>query len=492
MTDNILIIIAFIVYLSLMMLIGIYYYRRTRNMADYILGNRKLGAWVTSLSAEASDMSGWMLMGLPGFAYLAGLNAGWIALGLALGTYFNWKFVAERLRKYTELANNSLTIPDFLQNRYQDRSNLLRVIPAVFILIFFIIYTSSGFVAGGKLFETIFGIPYEAAVLLGAFVVVFYTLAGGFLAVSMTDFIQGVMMFFAILLVPFAGMMLLGGPVTSLESLYLVEPTFFNPFIKPDGSMLGFIEFLSLMGWGLGYFGQPHILVRFMAIRSSKELTSAMHIAMTWVVISLSAAVLVGLVGHIFLVPALSGSDSETVFLRMTHDIFSPFAAGLILSAVLAAIMSTASAQLLVAASAFAQDFYRSIFRSTAEQKELLWVSRISVLCIAGFAITIAMNPSSLILDMVAYAWAGFGATFGPALLMSLFWRRATRNGVLAGIIVGGITVLIWKQFAFFGLYELVPGFLFALLTIYIISRLDTPPAEEITSTFDAVEKSDI
>lgn len=492
LTDNILIITAFIVYLGMMMLIGIYYYRRTRNMADYILGNRKLGAWVTSLSAEASDMSGWMLMGLPGFAYVAGLNAGWIALGLALGTYLNWKFVAARLRKYTELANNSLTIPDFLQNRYHDTSNLLRIIPAIFILIFFVIYTSSGFVAGGKLFETIFGIPYESAVLLGAFVVVFYTLAGGFLAVSMTDFIQGVMMFFAILLVPFAAMALLGGPISSMQALHVVAPTFFNPFIKPDNSMIGVMEFLSLMGWGLGYFGQPHILVRFMAIRSSKELTAAMHIAMTWVIISLSAAVLVGLVGHIYLIPALSGSESETVFLRMTHDIFSPFVAGLILSAVLAAIMSTASAQLLVAASAFAQDFYRSIFRSSAKQKELLWISRFSVLAIASCAISIALNPSNLILDMVAYAWAGFGATFGPALLMSLFWRRATRNGILAGIIVGGITVLLWKQFALFGLYELIPGFLFALIAIYVGSCLDKPPADEITSTFDAVEKSNI
>ena len=292
------IVIAFIVYLGLMMLIGIYYYRRTRSMADYILGNRKLGAWVTSLSAEASDMSGWMLMGLPGFAYIAGLNAGWIALGLALGTYANWKFVAARLRKYTELANNSLTLPDFLQNRYEDKSNLLRIIPAVFILLFFIIYTSSGFVAGGKLFETIFALPYTQALFLGAFVVVFYTLAGGFLAVCWTDFIQGVMMFFAILLVPAAASYLLGGPSVTLAAIYTMEPSFFNPFQKPDGSTLGFIEFISLMGWGLGYFGQPHILVRFMAIRSSAELGRAMHIAMTWVAISLAAAVLVGMVGR--------------------------------------------------------------------------------------------------------------------------------------------------------------------------------------------------
>ena len=445
------IVIAFIVYLGLMMLIGIYYYRRTRSMADYILGNRKLGAWVTSLSAEASDMIGWMLMGLPGFAYIAGLNAGWIALGLALGTYANWKFVAARLRKYTELANNSLTLPDFLQNRYEDKSNLLRIIPAVFILLFFIIYTSSGFVAGGKLFETIFALPYTQALFLGAFVVVFYTLAGGFLAVCWTDFIQGVMMFFAILLVPAAASYLLGGPSVTLAAIYTMEPSFFNPFQK-----------------------------------------RAMHIAMTWVAISLAAAVLVGMVGRAYLTEPLFGTATETVFLVMTDSIFNPFVAGLILSAVLAAIMSTASAQLLVAASAFAQDFYRSLLHKNASQSELVWVSRLSVLAIAALSLTLAMNPESLILDMVAYAWAGFGAAFGPALLASLFWRRATRNGILAGIITGGVTVLVWKQFALFGLYEIIPGFVLALCAIYVVSLLDKEPAKSITDTFDAVGKSAI
>ena len=492
MTNNLYIILAFILYLGLMMGIGVYYYRRTRNMADYILGNRKLGAWVTSMSAEASDMSGWMLMGLPGYAYVAGLNAGWIALGLALGTFANWKFIAARLRKYTELANNSLTLPDFLQNRYQDKTNLLRIIPAIFILIFFIIYTSSGFVAGGKLFETIFGLPYATALFLGAFVVVFYTLTGGFLAVCWTDFIQGVMMFFAIVIVPAIAAWTLGGVSTTANAIYTINPTFFNPFTKPDGSMISFIEFISLMGWGLGYFGQPHILVRFMAIRSSKELTQAMHIAMTWVAISLAAAVIVGMVGKAYLTTGLTGTNTETVFLVMTDSLFSPFAAGLVLSAVLAAIMSTASSQLLVAASAFAQDFYRSLLHKDASQTELVWVSRLSVLTIAGIAIVLAMNPNSLILDMVAYAWAGFGAAFGPALLASLFWRRATRNGVLAGIIVGGVTVLVWKQFAFFGLYEIIPGFFLSLLAIYIVSKMDKEPAAEITATFDAVDKSDI
>ena len=492
MSNDIYIIAAFILYLLAMMGIGVYHYRRTHNMADYILGNRRLGAWVTSMSAEASDMSGWMLMGLPGYAYVAGLNAGWIALGLALGTLANWKFIATRLRRYTELANNSLTLPDFFRNRYHDNSNLLRIIPAIFILIFFIIYTSSGFVASGKLFETIFGLSYTYSLLLGAFVVVFYTFVGGFLAVCWTDFIQGVMMFFAILIVPTAGAIALGGITPTLDGLYAMAPSFFDPFVKPDGSTLSFTEFISLMGWGLGYFGQPHILVRFMAINSSRELGQATRIAMTWVAISLSAAVLVGMVGRAYLTEPLFGTATETVFLVMTDSIFNPFVAGLILSAVLAAIMSTASAQLLVAASAFAQDFYRSLLHKNASQSELVWVSRLSVLLIAALSLTLAMNPESLILDMVAYAWAGFGAAFGPALLASLFWRRATRNGILAGIITGGVTVLVWKQFALFGLYEIIPGFIFALCAIYIVSRLDKEPAKSITDTFDAVGKSEI
>ena len=461
-------------------------------MADYILGNRRLGPWVTSMSAEASDMSGWMLMGLPGAAYVSGLNAGWIAVGLALGTYANWKFVAKRLRKYTELANNSLTLPDFLRNRYMDHSDLLRIIPAIFILIFFIIYTSSGFVAGGKLFETIFHLPYNVSVLLGAGVVIFYTLAGGFLAVAATDFIQGVMMFFAIIIVPGMAIYALGGINDTASAINLINPNFFNPLINGDGSTITFISFISLVGWGLGYFGQPHILVRFMAIRNAKEISQATHIAMTWVVISLASAVAVGMVGHAYLTSPLDGSATETIFLVLTHELFSPFASGLIMAAVLAAIMSTASSQLLVAASAFAQDFYRAVFCKGKEAKELVWISRISVLAISAIAIALAMNPDSLILDIVAYAWAGFGAAFGPALLFSLFWRRTTRNGALAGIVVGGLTVLIWKQFALWGLYEIIPGFLFASIAIIIVSLIGKPPAKEITDRFDEVDKMKI
>ncbi|SDP17453.1 sodium/proline symporter PutP [Selenomonas ruminantium] len=492
MTDQLAIINTFILYIGLMMAIGVYYYRRTRNMSDYFLGNRKLGAWVTSMSAEASDMSGWMLMGVPGFAYLAGLNAGWIAVGIALGTWANWHFVAARLRKYTELAKNSLTVPQFLENRFEDNSGLLRTIPAVFILIFFTIYTSSGFVSSGRLFETVFGLPYQYAIFIGAGSVVFYTLVGGFLAVSRTDFIQGVMMFFAILVVPITAAMEMGGYAATVTAISNVSHSMLEPFTKPDGSTLGTIELISLLAWGIGYFGQPHILVRFMAISSSKEIKQATRIAMTWVVLSLAAAVAVGMVGRVFLSHELTGTESETVFLVMTNELFPPIVAGLILSAVLAAIMSTASAQLLVAASAFAQDFYRTLIRKEAETTELIWISRASVLIIASLAIFIGLNPSSFILDMVAYAWAGFGAAFGPALLCALFWRRTTRNGVLAGIIVGGITVLVWKQIDWLGLYEIVPGFLLSLLAVYLVSKMDKEPSASIVETFDAVGRSEI
>ena len=390
-SDNIMVVTAFAIYLVIMMSIGLYYYRKTKDMDGYILGNRKLGAWVTALSAEASDMSGWMMMGVPGAAYLSGICSGWIAVGLGLGTWANWHFVAKPLRKYTEMANNSLTLPDFLVNRYQDKSNLLRIIPAIFIIIFFVIYTSSGFVSGGKLFSSLFGFDYSAAVLLGAFVVVFYTLTGGFMAVCWTDFIQGIMMFFAIIMVPAIAVIAMGGVPETFTAIELTNPTFFSPFTNPDGSSMEFVAFISLMAWGLGYFGQPHILVRFMAIDSANELRRSKYIAIIWYCLSMAAAVLVGMVGKVYLTEPLVGPDVEKVLLVMTHDLFSPFMGGLILSAVLAAIMSTASSQLLVAASAFAQDFYRTIFNKEASQENLIWVSRTAVLVIAAMAIILAL-----------------------------------------------------------------------------------------------------
>lgn len=483
---------AFGLYLGLMVYIGVYYYRKSNQLSDYILGGRKLGPWVTSLSAEASDMSGWMLMGLPGLAYLSGLPAMWTAVGLALGTWANWVFVSKRLRNYTEIANDSLTIPHFLKNRFHDKGNGLNLVSAVFIFIFFLIYTSSGFVAGGKLFETVFGISYFWSLIITAGVVVAYTFLGGFMAVSWTDFIQGGMMFLAIVVVPAVAVQTLGGLGTTWGLMQQEIPGHFALWDPAIGTGATVVMLISSLGWGLGYFGQPHILVRFMAIQDSKELKKATHIAMTWVVVSLSAAVFMGLVGRVYLSPVLEGADAERVFLILSQQLFTPFVGGLILSAVLAAIMSTSSAQLLVTAATISQDFYQHFVHRGASEKELVLVSRMTVLLVAVCAIGLALNPNSYILNIVAYAWAGFGSVFGPVVVMSLLWRRMTRNGALAGMITGGVTVLVWKQFAWWGLYEIVPGFLLGLLAIVVVSLLDAPPSKEILADFDAARERHI
>ena len=476
---------ALMLYCAVMLAIGIYYCRRMRSVSDYILGSRSLGTWVTSMSAEAADMSGWLMLGLPGYAYCAGMQAGWIALGLIIGTYINWKAVAGRLRTYTQVANDSLTLPDYLQNRFRDSSHALRVVSAIFILIFFLLYTSSGFVAGGKMFHAVFHVPYFWAMLLGALVIVFYTFLGGFMAVCWTDFVQGVMMFFAILIVPIAGIALLGGPSPTFTALERVSGEFLDPFTASEGRKLSLVAIISLMAWGLGYFGQPHILIRFMAIKSAKLISQARRIAMVWVVLSLTAAVAVGMVGRVFLRETLQGTASETVFIVMTDRIFTSFFAGLVFSAVLAAIMSTASAQLLVTSSAVSQDLYKALIHKKAGEQELLRVSRCAVIMVAVIAVVFGANPENRVLDLVAYAWAGFGAAFGPAILVSLYWKRMTGNGALAGIVAGGITVLVWKQFGWFGLYEIVPGFVLSVIAIFVVSLIDKAPSEEILREFE-------
>ncbi len=482
------VIAAFVLYLGLMVYIGVYYYRKSKELSDYILGGRSLGPWVTSMSAEASDMSGWMLMGLPGLAYLAGLPAVWIAVGLALGTWANWVFISKRLRNYTEVANDSLTIPDFLKNRFHDEGSAMNLVSAIFIFIFFLIYTSSGFVAGGKLFETVFGISYFWSLIITAGVVVAYTFLGGFMAVCWTDFIQGIMMFLAIVVVPAVAVYSLGGLGETWALMQAEIPGHFALFDPSIETSVTLIMLISSLGWGLGYFGQPHILVRFMAIEDAKELRKATRIAMTWVIISLSAAVFMGMVGRVYISPMLEGADAERVFLVLAKNLFSPFVGGLISSAVLAAIMSTSSSQLLVTAATMSKDFYKNFVRRDAGESELVFVSRITVLLVALCAIMLALNPNSYILNIVAYAWAGFGSVFGPVVLLSLFWRRMTRNGAVAGMITGGVTVLIWKQFEWFGLYEIVPGFLFGMLAIIIVSLLDSPPSAEVLKTFDEAQ----
>lgn len=484
------IIVTFVLYLVFMMAIGALFFGRTSDLSDYILGGRRLNYWVTSMSAQASDMSGWLLMGLPGYAYLAGLEAFWIAFGLAVGTYVNWKVVARRLRTYTEISGDSITLPDFFESRFRDTSRVLRIVSSVFILVFFLIYTSSGFVAGAKLFGSVFNLPYTTGLFIGVVVIIGYTFLGGFMAVSWTDFVQGVLMFFAVTIVPIIGFRLAGGVRGTFAAVRALNPELLNIFTAADGSPIGGIAIVSLVAWGLGYFGQPHILARFMAIRDPREVQPARRLATVWVVISLAFAVLIGLVGLVGLDPAGLGSDSERIFIYLIDAVVPPVFAGIFLSAILAAIMSTADSQLLVTSSALTEDLYAVLLRKHAGQKELVWISRGSVVVVALIASFIAFDPDSSVLGLVSYAWGGFGATFGPIVLLSLYWKRMTRNGALAGLIVGGVTVIVWKNLSggIFELYEIVPGFALSLISIVIFSLLDKAPPAEITAEYEATE----
>ena len=477
MSNNAIIIATMVLYMGICLGLGLIAWRRTQNLGDFILGGRSLGSWVTALSAQATDMSGWLLMGLPGLAYASGFDGIWLLFGLAVGTWLNWRWIAAPLREATERLSNSLTIPDYLERRFRDDSRLLRSISAIFILVFFVFYTSSGFVAAGRLFESLFGLPYVEAMFWGSIVMLTYTFLGGFLAVSWSDVLQGTLMFVALVMVAVLGVALAGGFTTTFERLETLDATLLDPFIADGGEALGVIGILSLLGWGLGYAGQPHILARFMAAKSVAHITLARRVAMTWVVIVMVAAVLVGLTGRLVLPQPLAGADAEKVFIVMSTTFLHPALAGLCLAGIMAAVMSTASAQLLVASSAFTQDFYGSLFRPRASTSELLWAGRLSVLAIALLALVIALNPDSTVLDLVAWAWAGFGAAFGPAIILSLYDSKTTRNGALAGILVGGLTVILWKQGVhlggWFALYELVPGFLLSTLSILVVSRLD-------------------
>lgn len=476
MSNNGIVIATMAVYMAICLGLGVLAWRRTRNLGDFILGGRSLGSWVTALSAQSTDMSGWLLMGLPGLAYASGFDGIWLLLGLVAGTWLNWRWIAAPLRETTERLGNSLTLPDFFERRYEDHSRVLRSLSAFFILVFFVFYTSSGFVAAGRLFESLFGLPYFEAMFWGSIVMLAYTFLGGFLAVSWSDVLQGTLMFIALVLVAVLGVSMAGGFATTFERLETLDATLLDPFVADAGEALGWVGILSLLGWGLGYAGQPHILARFMAAKSVEHITVARRVAMLWVVIVLVAAVFVGLSGRLVLPEPLVGTDTEKVFILMSTTYLHPALAGLCLAGIMAAVMSTASAQLLVASSAFTQDFYGSLFRPQASTAELLWAGRLSVLVIAVLAFIIALDPSSTVLELVAWAWAGFGAAFGPAVILSLYDARTTRNGVLAGIVVGGVTVIFWKQFAslggLFALYELVPGFTLSLLVTMGVSRL--------------------
>ncbi len=486
-TDDLIILLTFAAYLLGMLVIGLYAYRRTLDLADFVLGGRRLGPWVAALSAGASDMSGWLLLGLPGYAYAAGLESLWLAGGLLLGTWLNWRLMAARLRVYSEVAGNALTLPEFLARRFHDHSGMLRLVAALFILLFFLFYTSSGLVAGGKLFESVFGLPYAWAVGTGVLAIILYTSIGGFLAVSWTDLVQGLLMAAALVAVP---LMALGQAGGISESLLGVRAELLDPFTNAEGGALGLLGILSLAAWGLGYFGQPHILARFKAVRSVDEVPRARLIAVSWVFLTLTGATLVGLVGIGLLHPPLNQGDTEKVFIHLVSLLFHPIIAGICLAAILAAVMSTADSQLLVTSSAFTEDIYRNLLKRNASQRELVLTGRLAVLVVAAMAFFLALDPDSKVLDLVAYAWAGFGAAFGPALLLALYWPRMTRFGALAGILTGGVTVVVWKQSegGLFDLYEIVPGILLATLAIIVTSILDKPPSRAILAEFEMVD----
>ncbi|WP_034386444.1 sodium/proline symporter PutP [Comamonas composti] len=468
--------IMFAIYLAAMMGIGLLGYLSTKNLSDYILGGRSLGSVVTALSAGASDMSGWLLMGLPGAVYVSGLSESWIAIGLVMGAYFNWRLVAARLRLYTERAGNALTLPDYLANRFEDRGNVLRIVTALVILVFFTLYCASGVVAGARLFENMFGMPYATALWVGALCTIAYVFVGGFLAVSWTDTIQASMMITALILAPAIAWLAVNNQLQAGMDLHSVIAA--EKFDLLHGA--SFVSVISLLAWGLGYFGQPHILVRFMAASSVQTIPAARRISMVWMILCLGGAVAVGFIGIPYFAAYPEGAaavsaNAETVFMEITKQLFNPWIAGALLAAILAAVMSTLSCQLLVCSSALTEDIYRTFLNKNAGQQELVWVGRAMVLLVAVIAIAIASDPDTKVLGMVSYAWAGFGAAFGPVIILSLFWGRMTRAGALAGIIVGAITVLVWKQYGWLGLYEIIPGFVFAGAATVLVSRLGNP-----------------
>ncbi|EHZ2744326.1 sodium/proline symporter PutP [Vibrio vulnificus] len=464
---------TFIAYLLLMVAIGVYAYKKTSSSSDYFLGGRSLGPWPAALSAGASDMSGWLLLGLPGYAYAAGIESFWLAGGLLVGTWANWLVSAKRLRTYS-IQTDALTLPEFLSRRLDDKSKLIQTISAFFILLFFLFYTSSGLVAGGKLFETVFGLDYSTAVIIGTLCVVSYTLFGGFLAVSWTDLVQGLLMAAALMIVPIAVME--GGFGQLATDMHNINPELLTLWSDAKGEPLSAIAIISLVAWGLGYFGQPHILARFKASRTNRELGTARRIAVGWTALSMAGAILVGLVGLVWVNghPGTELADGEKIFMLLVNTVFHPVIAGILLAAILAAVMSTADSQLLVSSSALAEDFYKQVIKPDASSQEIVMVGRIGVVVISIIALILAMTPDSSVLGLVSYAWAGFGAAFGPAVVLSLYWKGMNRNGALAGILIGGITIVVWKQLTggWFDVYEIVPGIIFSTIAIVGVSKL--------------------
>mgnify|MGYP003385288069 FL=1 len=482
--------VSLVLYFIVMLGIGLYAYKKsTSDISGYMLGGRSLSPSVAALSAGASDMSGWMLMGLPGAMYISGMSSLWIAIGLVLGAFLNYLIVAPRLRTYTEVANDSITLPDFFENRFNDKSRMLRVVSSVVIVVFFTLYTSSGVVAGGKLFESSFGLNYEVGLYVTAGVVVAYTLFGGFLAVSLTDFVQGCIMFIALVLVPIVTISEVGGIAELQTSVAAINPELLDIF-----NGVSIISVISAMAWGLGYFGQPHIIVRFMAIRSVKDMPTARRIGMTWMIVAIIGAMATGLAGIAYVAKTgMQLDDAETIFIVLSQILFSPLIAGFLLAAILAAIMSTISSQLLVTSSSLTEDFYKTFLNKEASETQQVLVGRISVFLVALVAIYLAYDRNSTILTLVSNAWAGFGAAFGPVVIGSLYWKKMTRNGALAGMITGAVTVLFWiyapitigGQSLSSVMYEIVPGFILCALVIYIVSNMSPQTDKAILAKHD-------
>ena len=486
-------IISLTVYFIVMLGIGFYAYKKsTSDISGYMLGGRNLSPSVTALSAGASDMSGWMLMGLPGAMYITGVSSLWIALGLVIGAFVNYLVVAPRLRTYTELANDSITLPDFFENRFNDQTRILRLVSSLVIIIFFTLYTSSGIAAGGKLFESSFGLDYEAGLYITAGVVVMYTLFGGFLAVSLTDYVQGCIMFVALVLVPIVAINDVGGIEQVNNSIESINPDLLNLF-----SGVSALGIMSAMAWGLGYFGQPHIIVRFMAIRSVDDLPKARRIGMTWMIVAIIGAMATGFSGIAYVAKTgIALDDPETIFIVLSQVLFSPLIAGFLLAAILAAIMSTISSQLLVTSSSLTGDFYQAFLNKEASEKKLVQIGRLSVFMVALVAIYLAYDRTNSILSLVSNAWAGFGAAFGPVVILSLHWKGMNRNGALAGVLAGAVTVLIWiyapitvnGQSLSSLMYEIVPGFIACTLAVVFVSRATGGADKEIEKVFEQVE----
>ena len=500
-TGTIAILIAFVCYILIMIGVGIWSMKKTSSTEDYFLGGRGLSGWVAALSAQASDMSGWLLMGLPGSIYALGTGKSWIAIGLFIGTVCNWLFISKRLRKYTIVAGNSMTLPEFFENRFHDKKKIILTISSIVIVIFFLVYTASALASGGKLFHTVFGIDYHVALAIGAVVILSYTFMGGFLAVCTTDFIQGMLMLVGLLVVPifaysfvedFQGQIVASGVAGSYND--------YMSLFSNGGEPYRFVDILSQLAWGLGYCGMPHILVRFMAIKDEKELGKSRVIAIIWCFLSLLAACFIGVIGRSFFGSEVL-KDSESVFINMIGSVFTdrlkvPFIGGLFICGILAAIMSTADSQLLVCASSVSKDIYKNIVKPDADDKKVLNISRITVLAVAVIAFIIAWNPESSIMDLVSDAWAGFGSAFGPLVITALFWKRTNLSGAVTGIVTGGLTVIIWDYlpiingqtiYAATGIYSLLVGFAVSLVSIVIVSLCTKAPDQSVIDEFESV-----